>query len=303
MMLLPHLHSSLTFTRKNHAFLLLPRPCAPQVLGVAPAAGGSADSGGSSAEGGGGERVVAFDLAGQPFLASAESLQLSRAVDDASREVAIRADELAKLDADIEEAARRAKQQAAELASATGKEVDSDAAVAAATGYGAQRRGELLRKLGEKEALRATAMEAQSKWAESQAAAEQATRRVAIFPIGDSLLEPFWPQGLGSNRGFHTALDACFSVQVFKNTGLSAALLDRHFSYDVMICQPFNASTIEPGSRWRSDYLTRYHPSALSSMVLMYDNPSARRLYKGKGAVPPRVAKMRDAGTLVARKR
>ena len=29
-----------------------------------------------------------------------------------------------------------------------------------------------------------------------------------VFPIGDSLLEPFWPQGLGSNRGFHSGLDA-----------------------------------------------------------------------------------------------
>ena len=42
---------------------------------------------------------------------------------------------------------------------------------------------------------------------------------------------------------------------------------------------------------------------ALSSMVLMYDNPSARRLYKGKGAVPPRIAQLRESGKLNARKR
>jgi hypothetical protein len=28
-----------------------------------------------------------------------------------------------------------------------------------------------------------------------------------VLPVGDALIEPFWPQGLGINRGFHTALD------------------------------------------------------------------------------------------------
>ena len=31
--------------------------------------------------------------------------------------------------------------------------------------------------------------------------------------VGDALLEPFWPQGLGSNRGFHSALDAVWAVR------------------------------------------------------------------------------------------
>ena len=34
-----------------------------------------------------------------------------------------------------------------------------------------------------------------------------------VFPVGDALLEPFWPQGLGSNRGFHSALDAVWAVR------------------------------------------------------------------------------------------
>ena len=37
---------------------------------------------------------------------------------------------------------------------------------------------------------------------------------VPVFPIGDAILEPFWPQGLGSNRGFHSAMDAIWSVHV-----------------------------------------------------------------------------------------
>ena len=33
-----------------------------------------------------------------------------------------------------------------------------------------------------------------------------------VLPIGDALQEPFWPEGLGVNRGFHNALDACWAA-------------------------------------------------------------------------------------------
>ena len=185
------------------------------------------------------------------------------------------------------------------MAEKTGKVVDVEQAVANATGYGDQRRRELGMRLREKQAQAQIAMDAQTRWlASCKDAAAGSSRRVVVFPIGDSLLEPFWPQGLGSNRGFHSALDACYAVSVLRREGLDAALLDRQFSYDVMINQPFHAGTNEAGAHWRADYLTRYAGPALSSMVLMYANPSAKRLFKGKGAVPKRVAAMREAGTL-----
>jgi len=35
----------------------------------------------------------------------------------------------------------------------------------------------------------------------------------ALFlPVGDALQEPFWPEGLGINRGIHNALDACWAA-------------------------------------------------------------------------------------------
>ena len=34
-----------------------------------------------------------------------------------------------------------------------------------------------------------------------------------VLPIGDALQEPFWPEGLGVNRGMHNALDACWAAQ------------------------------------------------------------------------------------------
>ena len=32
------------------------------------------------------------------------------------------------------------------------------------------------------------------------------------LPVGDALQEPFWPEGLGINRGLHNALDACWAA-------------------------------------------------------------------------------------------
>ena len=61
-----------------------------------------------------------------------------------------------------------------------------------------------------------------SKVADTEGAVE---RPVPVFPIGDAVLEPFWPQGLGSNRGFHSALDAVWAVHVMREEGLDAALL------------------------------------------------------------------------------
>jgi hypothetical protein len=33
-----------------------------------------------------------------------------------------------------------------------------------------------------------------------------------VMPVGDALQEPFWPEGLGVNRGMHNALDACWTA-------------------------------------------------------------------------------------------
>jgi len=35
-------------------------------------------------------------------------------------------------------------------------------------------------------------------------------RPLLVQPVGDALQEPFWPEGLGVNRGSHNALDACW---------------------------------------------------------------------------------------------
>ena len=40
--------------------------------------------------------------------------------------------------------------------------------------------------------------------------------------LGDALIEPFWPEGLGVNRGFLSVLDAAFNIQEFYSTGTLA---------------------------------------------------------------------------------
>ena len=130
--------------------------------------------------------------------------------------------------------------------------------------------------------------------------AEGHTAAAPVFPIGDSLLEPFWPQGLGSNRGFHSALDAAHALSVLVEEGLAAALLDRQFSYDlrVSIGGAFPPHIIQPGSHWRADYTSRYRPEAVMDMTVSYTNPHSKRLFKGPKAIPPMVQEMKDSGRL-----
>ena len=111
-----------------------------------------------------------------------------------------------------------------------------------------------------------------------------------VFPIGDSLLEPFWPQGLGSNRGFHSALDTAWAIQVMRNDGLQSALLERSFCFDVMMLAPmgFHKGIINPGSGWTADLTTRYLGEVVKSVMLTYTDQTAKRMRKGKAAIPPR---------------
>jgi len=119
---------------------------------------------------------------------------------------------------------------------------------------------------------------------------EGATSLAPVFPIGDSLLEPFWPQGLGSNRGFHSALDACSAMQVLRTEGLEAALLERGFCFDVMMLAPmgFHKGIIQPGFGWSADICTRYLPEVIQSVVRTYDDPNSKRMKKGRAAIPPK---------------
>ena len=129
--------------------------------------------------------------------------------------------------------------------------------------------------------------EMRHEWEVSLVEARGASARVPVFPVGDALMEPFWPQGLGSNRGFHSALDAAWAIHLLRTEGLEAALLDRSFTFDVLQGS-FGQSTVRGGAGWSADAMSRYSAPMIKSMMHTYMNPTAKRLMKGKGAIPER---------------
>lgn len=152
---------------------------------------------------------------------------------------------------------------------------------------------ELEEKTRIQEAQAAANREKQREWAAKIADTEgQCGCHVPIFPIGDSLLEPFWPQGLGSNRGFHSALDAVWAVHVMQEEGLEAALLERNFWYDLMLQGPWQNLLLKPSASWAGDPVTRYVDGAIVRTKNNYTNVQSKRLFRGAGATPPRIAAM-----------
>jgi len=51
---------------------------------------------------------------------------------------------------------------------------------------------------------------------------------LALVLVGDALLEPFWPQGLGAIRGFFGGLDAAFALNQWCS-GVSAQSAEEAF--------------------------------------------------------------------------
>ena len=130
----------------------------------------------------------------------------------------------------------------------------------------------------------------QAEWLGKVAAAEGgAAAAVPVFPVGDTLLEPFWPQGLGSNRGFHSALDAVWACHVLEQNGLDHALLERNFWYDLMLQGPWQPGLLKPAAGWSADPVTRYANGAILRTKSNYTNPQSKRLFRGEGATPGRI--------------
>ena len=90
--------------------------------------------------------------------------------------------------------------------------------------------------------------------------------QLAVLVVGDALLEPFWPEGLGVNRGFLSALDAAWMLVHFHRTGRTrdtrAALAKRAelleklkslsaFTKDQILRPEYQAFGILPSTRYK----------------------------------------------------
>jgi len=103
----------------------------------------------------------------------------------------------------------------------------------------------------------------------SRANIETGARKTAlVLPVGDALLEPFWPQGLGMNRGIHGALNAVWTCcvwreEVRRHRGASAALqkavIEAHFAFQVLNWRPWMAPhfVLKPFAKWTVDWADR----------------------------------------------
>ena len=97
--------------------------------------------------------------------------------------------------------------------------------------------------------------------------------RALVLPIGDALQNPYWPQGLGVNMGFHGALDAIWASHVFNNSGFNKEETEKEinssFALFCYVVYP-TPNNILPGKRWTADPSTRYTSDIIRKLHLEY---------------------------------
>ena len=84
--------------------------------------------------------------------------------------------------------------------------------------------------------------------------------KAVVFPVGDALANPFWPQGLGLNQGMHIGLDAVHSIHMAsQHQDWTCALQERYMSWKVGKWRTFGPGNLAEAQLWTSDPVTRYH--------------------------------------------
>eukprot|EP00835_Amoeboradix_gromovi_P006239 NODE_699_length_5074_cov_0.203417.p1 type:complete len:547 gc:universal NODE_699_length_5074_cov_0.203417:3497-1857(-) len=90
---------------------------------------------------------------------------------------------------------------------------------------------------------------------------EHKNNKSLIFPIGDALQNPFWPQGLGINRGFQSTLDAVYCSQLWAvYRDLDIVQKERNASWKVMDWKTICEGSLQSSNSavWTADPITRY---------------------------------------------
>ncbi|KAJ3129902.1 hypothetical protein HK098_007656 [Nowakowskiella sp. JEL0407] len=95
---------------------------------------------------------------------------------------------------------------------------------------------------------------------------ESAVDSSIVLPIGDALQNPYWPQGLGVNRGFHNSLDALWSVYLWFLGENEQSKEDRVIFFKIMDWVVFSEKCLTPPDSWEIDPVTRYSPWLFQSM-------------------------------------
>jgi hypothetical protein len=83
--------------------------------------------------------------------------------------------------------------------------------------------------------------------------------RLLVLPIGDALQSPFWPQGLGVNKGFHSAIDGVAAALAAERQGAQQGVATQQFLHVVRnYVAFFEQQLTAPGTNWSTDPTTRY---------------------------------------------
>lgn len=85
-------------------------------------------------------------------------------------------------------------------------------------------------------------------------------KKLYVGLIGDALMEPFWPEGLGTCRGFLSALDGCWMISQIGKKADEQILADREMAYRVIQhVSGFRREDLQPNVRqYNVDPKTRY---------------------------------------------
>ncbi|KAJ3205574.1 hypothetical protein HK099_000762 [Clydaea vesicula] len=89
-----------------------------------------------------------------------------------------------------------------------------------------------------------------------------------ILPIGDSFQNPFWPQGLGINRGFHSSLDGVWSAYQYA-TDISKDIVENERKFSYQMCNWGSNSLDASLKNWTCDPISRYSVISISRAIYL----------------------------------
>jgi len=85
-----------------------------------------------------------------------------------------------------------------------------------------------------------------------------------VIHIGDTIQNPFWPQGLGVNRGFHSSLDAVYAAYIMSTSSqnyeltltelITAGKTREWVAFNETCLQSFTLNS----PTWTADPISRY---------------------------------------------
>ena len=92
-----------------------------------------------------------------------------------------------------------------------------------------------------------------------------------ILPCGDALQNPYWPQGLGINRGMHHTIDAVWAVYLAAcGMETDVVIQERKFAFRLVDWKTFNIGCLTSGKSWGLDPISRYSMELVKS-IHMHD--------------------------------